>query len=136
MTAGCARCGSCCDPVIIEADVFFLCGELARSQEFPHHNHRFIAQHWHPVSGWKAEDGTECLSVRCDMFDPERRACTAYNDRPPVCSDYPWYGDKPNAERAASLPVECSYLADVAPADRPEGSRPLIPLSVITRQAA
>jgi hypothetical protein len=136
MTAGCARCGSCCDPVIIEADVFFGCGERARSQEFPDHNDRFIAQHWHPLSAWTDHDGTSVLSVRCDAFDPERRACTAYEGRPPVCGDFPWYSEAPGTERASALPPQCSFLADVPPARRPPESRPLIPLTVISAREA
>lgn len=67
----------------------------------------------------------------CDAYDPERRECTAHQDRPPLCSGYPWYGDEPSAERAERVHQECSYLADLPPADRPEGARPLIPLTPV-----
>jgi Fe-S-cluster containining protein len=134
MTASCARCGDCCDPVIIEADAFLACGERARSEEFPHVNDRFIAQHWQPLSAWRADDGTWCFSVRCGMFDPESRACTAHDTRPPVCSGFPWYGDEPSAGRAHGLELHCSYLADLPPDQRKPDSRPFIPLTVITRR--
>ena len=136
MSAGCAACGDCCDPVIIEAGVFFGCAERARSQEFASANDRFITQHWHPVSAWKAEDGVQCISARCDMFDPDRRACTAYAGRPPVCGDYPWYGEKPGAERASCLPLRCSYAAALPPDHRRPDARPLIPLTVISAREA
>jgi Fe-S-cluster containining protein len=137
VSAGCAACGSCCDPVTLETDVFLGCGERARSQEFPHANDSFIAQHWHPLGAWAADDGTSCLSLRCDAFDPETRACTARDSRPPVCRGFPWYGDGPSAERAAALPRQCSYLADVPPEQRGEDGRPLIPLTVVhAREAA
>ncbi len=132
MTAGCAACGSCCDPVTLPADVFLGCTGRARSQEFPGADDRFIAEHWHPLSGWEAEDGTQCLSLRCDMFDPAARVCTAYDSRPPVCSRFPWYGNGPAAGVAAALNPQCSFLADVPPDWRPEGSRPLIPIAVIS----
>lgn len=82
----------------------------------------FIAAHWTPDGG----DG-----CKCDVFDPSAGLCGAHETRPPVCRDYPWYSDPPDAERAACLPVQCSYLADVPPADRPEGSRPLILLTPV-----
>ena len=136
MSAGCARRGSCCDPVIIEADVFSGCGERARSEEFPHDNDRFITQHWRPLSAWQAEDGTWYLPVRCDAFDPAHRTCTAHDSRPPVCRDFPWYGGEPGPDSAAGLESHCSYLADLRPDQREPDSRPLIPLTVITREAA
>jgi Putative zinc- or iron-chelating domain len=131
MTAGCARCGSCCDPVILEADIFLGCGQRARPQETASRNDRFIAEHWHPLSAWTDDDGTSVLALRCDMFDPESRACTAYESRPPVCSRFPWYGDTPSAGRAAGLLPHCSYLADLPPDQRKPDSRPLIPVTVL-----
>lgn len=117
--------------MVIEADAFLGCTGRARSQELASDNDRFIAQHWHPLSAWTDDDGTSVLSVRCDMFDQGTRTCTAYNSRPPVCSRFPWYGDGPSAERAAPLPPQCSFLADVPPGQRPPDSRPLIPLAAI-----
>lgn len=129
----CAGCGDCCNPVIIEADVYFRCGERARSEELPSGNDRFITQHWRPISAWTAEDGTWCISARCDMFDPDSLACTAYDSRPPVCSGFPWYGDRPGPARAEGLLPHCSYLADLPPGQRPQEARPLIPLTVTAR---
>lgn len=82
----------------------------------------FIAAHWTP----DGDDG-----CKCDVFDPATGLCGAHDARPPVCRNYPWYGDEPDAERAACLPPQCSYLAEVPPGDRPQGSRPLIPLTVL-----
>jgi Fe-S-cluster containining protein len=131
VTAGCAGCGHCCDPVVLDHDTFTqVCAE-ARGDGEKRPSAVFIAQHWRPVSAWRAPDGVIKLDLRCDAFDPATRACMAYDHRPPVCRRYPWYGDSPTAERAADLYPECSYLADVPPGQRPEGSRPLIPLAVI-----
>lgn len=135
MSAGCAGCGSCCDPVTLDADVFLAATRRARMQERPDAEDVFIARHWHPVGSWKATDGTQCISVRCDVFDPETRLCGAYGDRPPVCSRFPWYGREPGAGALPAYP-HCSFLADLRPADRPAGSRPLIPLTVITSREA
>ena len=67
----------------------------------------------------------------CDAYDPGHQECTAHDARPPLCRGFPWYGDGPSAERAGRVHRECSYLADLPPGDRPEGSRPLIPLTVL-----
>jgi Fe-S-cluster containining protein len=138
---GCAGCGHCCDPVTLDADLFARIREHARRDDFveryPEEGHRrnllFIAQHWHPTTAWHEDGVTVKLGLRCDQFDPQARRCTAYEDRPPVCRDYPWYGDKEGTRcaRASSLYPECSYLLDIPPAFRPEGSRPLIPITPV-----
>jgi Fe-S-cluster containining protein len=140
VTAGCAGCGACCDPVVLDYDVYAAACERARAGETASDDDRFIAAHWHPVSGWcgaegggQAAPGVVRLDLRCDAFDPATRLCTARENRPPVCRDYPWYGDEPaTSSRAATLYPGCSYLADVAPSLRPDDARPLIPLTVIS----
>ena len=154
MTAGCARCGACCDPVPFSAEKLeaalrwstaALDGVPSPEDDWPHwlkhgwpeeqkdqaavfydpagkqrENADFIAAHWKPL------DDRNCA---CDAYDPETFSCTAHDTRPPVCRDYPWYGREPaDADR---LPKQCSYLADVPPDRRPEGARPLIPVSVL-----
>jgi Fe-S-cluster containining protein len=95
-------------------------------------NHLFMAQHWHPAGAWRTDSGESKLDLRCDAFDPVTRLCTAREARPPVCRDYPWYGGDPvTSGRAAELYGVCSYLADVPPSSRPEGSRPLIPITPV-----
>jgi hypothetical protein len=158
MTAGCAGCGSCCDPVILNDETYEQLGKYwtstalegvpdPRSDEnwaawrevgytddqreatitcyLPGSDYRadadFITEHWHPLG-----DG----EYRCDRFDPARRGCMAYADRPPVCRNYPWYGREPWASDT-DPPSRCSYLADLPRPDRPEGARPLIPLLVV-----
>jgi hypothetical protein len=81
----------------------------------------FIAAHWTP-------DGDS--GCKCDAFDAVNRLCGAHESRPPVCRDYPWYGEEPSADRVNWANPQCSYLADVPAGMRPEGSRPLIPLTV------
>jgi hypothetical protein len=83
----------------------------------------FIAAHWTP------DGDTGC---KCDAFDPATAMCTAHDSRPPVCRDYPWYGREPGTgpDRIV-LHSQCSYLADLPPDQRPERSRPLIPLTVV-----
>jgi len=128
-STGCARCGDCCNPVVLSFDVFTEIGQYARVAEDLGPNYRFIPQHWHPISAYTDENGEVWLRLRCDVFDPDTLTCTAYEDRPPVCSDFPWYGQEPDSVRA--LHDRCSYWFDIPAADRPARARPLIPLEVL-----
>lgn len=158
MTAGCARCGACCDPVPFtreqyEATVKWTTEALdgipdpeddagwaywiehgwqqdSRDAALCYYtpsgstraNADFIAAHWTPVN----DD-----SCACDAYDREAGLCTAQDSKPPVCSSYPWYGREPDG--GTGMPLQCSYLADLPPEKRPEGARPLIPLTVVSR---
>lgn len=131
---GCAACGGCCDPVhlgVSQRDT------LDRWRQYvadggeppePGYDLAFILAHWHEISRY---DGG--ARYRCDRFDADTRQCTAHEDRPPVCRDFPFY-DRPGDVRALGFPGDepaCSYWLDVPAADRPEGVRPLIPLTVL-----
>lgn len=67
----------------------------------------------------------------CKHYDPETRACTNYENRPPVCRDYPQYNNWPNP--GAALPPECSFNADIGkpvaliakPTKQPDLTNPL-----------
>jgi hypothetical protein len=73
---------------------------------------RWIIDHWHDLG-----DG----DALCDAFDPQTRTCLAYDERPPVCSDYPWYRKSPGNDQIASL--RCSFWADVPKEEWPKGVR-------------
>jgi Fe-S-cluster containining protein len=90
----------------------------------------FMLEHWTQV-GLKLVDGTSRYAYRCDRFDEISRTCTAHSDRPPVCSDYPWYSHGPIAGHLSN--PRCSYLLDLPPDQRPENAYPLIPLTIIQR---
>lgn len=78
-----------------------------------------------PIIGL-TEDGPQILRYfyNCRWFDRDTRSCTNYDDRPPMCRDYPHYGHAPNPAKA--LPVCCSFRADVGQpvADIPVQLRP------------
>lgn len=90
-------------------------------------NRVFIAANLRPVG---AGDGM--VELECRFYDRDHMACRAYDQRPPMCSDYPQYGRDPDP---ANMPLCCSYLLDVPPSERREGSWPLIPLTVINSRA-
>jgi Fe-S-cluster containining protein len=116
--------------VVLGSGEYTAITEHARGSDGIGADEAFIAQHRHPVTAWRSDDGEDKLDLRCDAFDPVTRLCAARESRPPVCRGYPWYGDDPaTSGRAGALYPECSYLADVSPSLRPEGARPLIPLT-------
>jgi Fe-S-cluster containining protein len=47
----------------------------------------------------------------CKNFDAETKQCGIYETRPPICSGFPWYGNKPDPTKA--MPPECGFLEDV-----------------------
>jgi Fe-S-cluster containining protein len=124
---GCARCGACCESIPLEglehlqknrADGKY--DDDSRMAE----DIDFMSEHWTALPD---EPG----HYACDQFDPVARLCRAQESKPPVCRDFPWYGGRGLPGYAVGLPPQCSYLLDVAPSQRPEGARPLIPIEVI-----
>jgi Fe-S-cluster containining protein len=87
-------------------------------------NRVFIAENMRPSGA-----GGGSIELTCRFYDRDHRACRAYAQRPAMCSGYPWYGREPDGSKPAY--GQCSYLLDVPPPERPEGSRPLIPLTAV-----
>lgn len=116
----CARCGRCCDPVILLFDPQERAAEVFADPESSDDNllnAAWMQDHWAVVHSYEDDDGDVVRRVRCDAYDPETRLCGAHDQRPPVCSDFPWYG-KPSSEwagsaQAAALDPQCSFNADV-----------------------
>lgn len=161
MTAGCARCGDCCESIYLftSLDLKLWTTEALKATPDPatddgwaywrehgwSDDHRATAERWYNPDGLLRANA-DFITARwtavgderwtCDAFDPDSRTCTAHDTRPPVCRDYPWYGKEPTPEAAAEIHnLRCSYLADLPRDQRPDGARPLIPLTVITRSA-
>lgn len=93
-------CGACCNPVLLS---FHPDDMVSASAEF-------CQQHWHVIDEHPAHPHAQ-YAVRCDVFDPHTHTCTAYDDRPPICRYYPWYGQEPDPDRF--LDPICAYQADV-----------------------
>lgn len=109
---------------------------------------RFVSAHWTPTQ----PDPLDALVARvmgveptvtavCDVYDSEHRRCSDWENRPPICRGFPWYGVEPTGEGArAAFPharttvglgtVGCSYLHDLPADQRPPNSRPLLPLHI------
>ena len=157
MTAGCAQCGSCCthiwltvdprkwstralanipDPSTDEGWAYWL-----KNSDHADADRAKVLGMYDPAGRYRADADFIATHFAetcdgywtCDAYDPEHGTCTAHDDRPPLCRDYPWYSEQPSAERGDHLSKQCSYLADLPPDQRPEDARPLIPLTVISR---
>lgn len=133
MTAACNGCGACCSPVTLsmsQEDVRRkLPGQLdARTR-------RWILEELTPISrregkarapwvggGMTLKNGRYSpdysFFYECKNFDPVTRLCAAYDDRPEVCSGYPWYQAAPNP--GAALPPYCSYREDIGKSVEPQ----------------
>jgi Fe-S-cluster containining protein len=121
----CARCGDCCDPVLVGFHVeAWVAARLAEPDlaAYTRANAEFLARRWTTTATLVRED-EDCevvvgYEVRCDAFNRETRSCDAHADRPPICRDYPWYGRPPadvegRAVVAEGLSPRCSFNADV-----------------------
>jgi Fe-S-cluster containining protein len=136
VSLGCARCGDCCDPVKIDFGVWVRAVAQARRYSASDcsddedrqywANAVFLASRCRPAG---FSDGQVLLE--CANYDRAHSICRDYDNRPPLCSRFPWYDYEPGDLGICEL--RCSYLLDVPPAKRPEGARPLIPLIVVSR---
>lgn len=133
MSTSCSGCGSCCDPVTFDVvgrrkwlmdwakssdpriDVVWKSFWRRSPNAWKDENRPnairlyldacFIIDHWHPLG-----DG----DALCDAFDPKTRTCLAYDERPAICQDFPWY-DKDPVASVGELPEQvpwCSFLPD------------------------
>jgi Fe-S-cluster containining protein len=118
MSARCVGCGDCCDPVTIDVDTL----DSVLRPEAAGPDADFIKEHWRKVGQYES-----VYEVQCDMFDRESRTCTAYENRPPVCSGYPWYGREPDGDLV--LNANCSYFWDLPEDMRGSALYKLIPLT-------
>ncbi len=121
----CSRCGDCCDPVNVPLDPQSYAAErlavTAHDDEGWYvHQLKFFRDHWTSIGSNEVTENGETVTmhrVRCDQYDRATRTCQAHDNRPQVCSGYPWYGRAPgDPDRdviAASLSPRCSFNADV-----------------------
>lgn len=98
-------CGSCCDPVSLsqdQVDRVFAFGPAQPQGEW-------IKDHWAPVGPNRRGDG---VSLMCINYDVETRRCLDYDNRPPVCRDFPWYRKEPGFN-VIDLDSVCGYKAEL-----------------------
>ena len=77
----------------------------------------WIYDHWEPVKAAKDGDG---VRFRCVNYDVATRTCLAYESRPRVCSEFPFYGKDPKTMSVSNV---CGYQAELG--------RTVLPLTVL-----
>lgn len=97
----------------------------------------FVAAHWHRITKREAWDRLPPMGgypghfyYICDQWDEDTKLCKAGDDRPPICKDFPWYGQPVGDQRLNVALRRCAYWADVKPENRP----PTITLIQIQRK--
>ena len=103
-------CGACCDPVVLHEDVALKIFDALPHNVEPAEQDKILAL-WEPLGPY-GDRGA--VRLRCAAYDVANRACTAYDDRPKVCSRFPFYdqeGDKRTLDGRTEL--VCGYQADL-----------------------
>lgn len=127
--SGCAKCGDCCEEIWIAYSKAGLERELA-SGELSSKNAesmRFVLKHWTRIPRNRLSRNNVApggFYYTCDRFDAVERTCTAHEDRPPICQDFPWYGKEPDPVRLTGH-RRCSFWHDVPQELWPDNLEPL-----------
>ncbi len=116
MKGHCNGCGNCCEAITVGLSKPMM-------RHIKHTDVPFLLKHWHRISGAK---GSTIFS--CDQFNTETRECMAHDERPGVCSGYPWYGAEPYAAKLAAeglTRAPCGYWFDIPKKERPAWATPV-----------
>jgi Fe-S-cluster containining protein len=124
-------CGKCCEAIHIPVDY----KEVTRMANGDNFDAKFIRDNWIPISREEAfainptiqsnmskaqewaenEDADPYRHMHfytCSKLDKEKGLCTVWQDRPKVCSGYPWYGKLPEVTMLF-YSEDCGYIVDV-----------------------
>ena len=109
----CSMCGDCCEDIALNVDLRvgsswqsagYMAGRKGRDWAF-------IQKNFVPTGDVVRQGKTVKQKLKCLKFDPEKRICTAHDERPDLCRNYPWYGGEP-VRGDTTMKGRCSYLAD------------------------
>lgn len=98
----CSGCGDCCDRIWLAGGRMAIATNTEATME-----NRVWASELVPLE--------QPNTYACPKFDRESRSCTTYEDRPPVCSNFPWYGKMPSPPEASHLSQRCTFRAEASP---------------------
>lgn len=123
----CAKCGDCCEAIPLGLSKTAMMRYEYESGSPNHLTALFINKWWRRISRAKyasvhpeAAQTASHFFYECLKFDPVSRLCTAHDERPPICSNYPWYGRSPLAMDHHGIPARCSFWTDVPERKWPE----------------
>lgn len=116
----CGSCTECCKAIHIER---FPNAHLGTGPDWD-----FIKSNWKKISARRAKkanpyifshgpDRTKKVKrskqfYRCVNLTPT--GCGTYETRPPVCRDYPYYGQQPHPNMAKDYSDSCVYIIEVS----------------------
>jgi Fe-S-cluster containining protein len=105
----CRQCGYCCSAIVILYGAWSIREKKCASL-------KFILKNWIPISRVEAiRRNSELACVNngffwtCLLFDERTRKCGNYKGRPRICSEYPWYGEKPKGNAILIRKEGCGY---------------------------
>ena len=112
---GCNQCGKCCTAIGINTSFDDLKNTDGEDAEF-------IKQHWHPMSRNLAYflnpylndtfgDDERYHFYSCDLFDAGTNKCMCHEEKPNVCSGFPFYGGE-DVSMARTYSPECGYIVE------------------------
>lgn len=105
----CSKCGDCCENIWTKFSPEERNSPDRNFDEAGKQTVEFVNKYWIHLG----PDKVDGHRYSCTKFDTNTRLCTAHDERPPVCSGYPYYS-RPVEEfkLATHLPARCSYQAD------------------------
>lgn len=147
LKGSCHMCGKCCEAIHLLQSPQEV-ASIAESEKMSG-DARFITDNWTPITKEEAftinpylkqnEDGLAEKGIdnvygkfyyyTCTQLDKETRKCRVHENRPQVCSGYPWYGRRPN-NSILWYADECGYKVDLETSDDVPGMRK-VPLKEI-----
>ena len=124
----CSRCGDCCEAIPFQRTKKMIDKHLAESvlSDKNEYSLKFIKKYWRRISRKKfvaihpeAANTSSPYFYTCLKFDAVARLCMAHDERPAICSDYPWYDIDPVRQEFHGIPARCSFWEDVSEERRP-----------------
>ena len=125
MSAECGKCGSCCRAIWLPVSYCEMIERQVQRGRFVGTDVEFILRWWNPISEtlafvinpylktWvRKDDQPRGYYFECTRYDHAKKICTAHSERPPVCSNYPWYNDGPRSG-FQFYSLKCAYRADL-----------------------
>lgn len=135
----CGMCGKCCEAIHIPVSPEDL-------TKYEGGDFKFVRENWIPITHEEAYEINPFLALSkelhegryfytCTKLDKETGLCTVHENRPKVCSGYPWYGRRPEFKDPLYA-EECGYKIDIEDEEerrRQAGEEPLPDINTVIR---
>lgn len=106
---GCNKCGICCEKLTLPKTPYEL-KHMEIYDEKTEKDLKFILKNWELIE--QKEKGYH-HRYKCKFFDVKSRQCNCYNERPPICIDYPYLERKNCDIRISELESKCGYIENL-----------------------